>query len=270
MTRTIDHRSENTPSAMRKRRQPRGHGGYGNGGEGAIFTETDGLGSMYRYLRSSERISSFSANLPRIPALLYVLDLSGVAIFAISGALAGVHRGLDLFGIAVVAAVTAIGGGTLRDLVLNRHPAFWVNDPRYLYVILAATVAAVVGEGYLPSLDSGLLVADAIGLGLFALSGAQIGEVERRSWIVIVLMGTMTGVAGGVIRDLLCGVIPVLLRRDIYASAAIAGIVLYLLLQLAGVRRPWAFIIGILSVVTLRLLARALDWQLPVISHSHL
>src|ERR1700736_1998345 len=114
----------------------------------------------------------------RIPALLYVLDLTGVAVFAISGALAGVHRGLDLFGIAVVAAVTAIGGGTLRDLVLHRHPAFWVNDPRYLYVILAATVAAVVGEGYLPNLESGLLVADAIGLGLFALSGAQIAEVE--------------------------------------------------------------------------------------------
>jgi uncharacterized membrane protein YeiH len=83
-------------------------------------------------------------------------------------------------------------------------------------------------------------------------------------------MGTMTGVAGGVIRDLLSGVIPVLLRRDIYASAAIAGIVLYLLLQSAGVRRRWAFIIGILSIVTLRLLARALNWQLPVISHYHL
>jgi uncharacterized membrane protein YeiH len=211
-----------------------------------------------------------SLNLARIPALLYVLDLTGVAVFAISGALAGVHRGLDLFGIAVVAAVTAIGGGTLRDLVLHRHPAFWVNDPTYLYVILAATVAAIVGEGYLPSLESGLLVADAIGLGLFALSGAQIAEGERRSWIVIVLMGTMTGVAGGVIRDLLSGVIPVLLRRDIYASAAIAGIVLYLLLQSAGVRRRWAFIIGILSIVTLRLLARALNWQLPVISHYHL
>src|SRR5258708_14500639 len=119
---------------------------------------------MYRYLRSSERISSFSANLPRIPALLYVLDLSGVAIFAISGALAGVHRGLDLFGIAVVAAVTAIGGGTLRDLVLNRHPAFWGNDPRYLYVILAAPVVPVSGGGYLPSFDSGPLLPHSIRL----------------------------------------------------------------------------------------------------------
>src|SRR5258708_33832779 len=88
-----------------------------------------GLGRMHRFPRSSERISSLSTNLPRIPALLYVLDLTGVAVFPISGALTGVHRGLDLFGIAVVAAVTAIGGGPLRDLGLHRHPAFWVNDP---------------------------------------------------------------------------------------------------------------------------------------------
>src|SRR5258708_15509015 len=149
MTRTIDHRSENTPSAMRKRRQPRGHGGYGNGGEGAIFTETDGLGSMYRYLRSSERISSFSANLPRIPALLYVLDLSGVALFAISGALAGVHGGLDLFGIAVLAAVTAIGAGTLWDLVLTRRQGLWDYGPSILYVNLPSTATAVAAGRYL-------------------------------------------------------------------------------------------------------------------------
>src|SRR5258708_33514576 len=232
-----DERASRSPSTeIRHREGIQCNSGRGHGDRRAT-------GRVAQTPRSSERISSLSTNLPRIPALLYVLDLTGVAVFAISGALAGVHRGLDLFGIAVVAAVTAIGGGTLRDLVLNRHPAFWVNDPRYLYVILAATVAAVVGGGYLPSLDSGLLVADAIGLGLFALSGAQIGEVERRSWIVIVLMGTMTGVAGGVIRDLLCGVIPVLLRRDIYSSPAPAGVFLFLFLHLAGVRRPPPFLL---------------------------
>ena len=88
--------------------------------------------------------------------LLYVLDLLGVAVFAVSGALAGAQRGLDLFGMSVLAAVTAIGGGTLRDLVLNRHPVFWVRDARYLYVILAATLVAILGKDFLPSLQIGL------------------------------------------------------------------------------------------------------------------
>jgi uncharacterized membrane protein YeiH len=108
--------------------------------------------------------------------LLYVLDLIGVAVFAVSGALAGSRRGLDLFGIAVLAAVTAIGGGTVRDLLLDRHPVFWVKNPLYLYVILAATAIAVLGATYISNLETPLLVADAVGLGLFALSGAQIAE----------------------------------------------------------------------------------------------
>lgn len=118
----------------------------------------------------------------------------------------------------------------------------------------------------LPSLQTGLLFADAVGLGLFALSGAQIAEEDGYPFLVVILMGTMTGVAGGVIRDVLSGVVPLLLRRDIYATAAIAGICAYLLLQLAGLRRSWAFIGGILSVVILRLLAIALHWQLPVLA----
>jgi uncharacterized membrane protein YeiH len=200
----------------------------------------------------------------RLPRLDYVLDLLGVAVFAISGALAGAHRGLDLFGIAVLAAVTAIGGGTLRDVLLNRHPVFWLADPKYLYVILAAVAVTILGQSYLPNLQTALLVADAFGLGLFALSGAQIAEADRHAAIVVVLMGTMTGVAGGVVRDLLSGVVPLLLRRDIYATAAIAGICLYLLMQALGIKRYWAFVLGVVAVVAIRLLAIAFDWQLPV------
>ena len=201
--------------------------------------------------------------------LLYVLDLLGVAVFAVSGALAAAQRGLDLFGMVVLAAVTAIGGGTLRDLVLNRHPVFWVRDARYLYVILAATAVAILGKDFLPNLQTGLLLADAAGLGLFALSGAQIAEADGFPPLVVILMGTMTGVAGGVIRDVLSGVVPLLLRRDIYATAAIAGICLYMLMQLAGIRRSWAFMAGILSIVVLRVLAIALHWQLPVLPSAH-
>jgi uncharacterized membrane protein YeiH len=199
-------------------------------------------------------------------ALAYVLDLVGVAVFAVSGALAGIHRGLDLFGAAVLAAVTAIGGGTLRDVLLGRHPVFWIKDPRYLYVILAATALAIAAQGVLP-LEHALLIADACGLGLFALSGAQVAEAGRHRAIVVVLMGTMTGVAGGVVRDVLSGTVPVLLRRDIYATAAIGGVCLYLVLQRAGLPRSWAFLIGIASVVTVRLLALAYGWQLPQFNH---
>jgi uncharacterized membrane protein YeiH len=200
----------------------------------------------------------------RATTLAYVLDLLGVAVFAVSGALAGLHRGLDLFGVTVLASVAAIGGGTLRDILLNRHPVFWIRDPKYLYTILAATALTVLGQNYLPSLETGLLVADAFGLGLCALSGAGIAEASGETRIVVVLMGTMTGVTGGVMRDLLSGVIPVLLRRDIYATAAIAGICLYLLMQRAGVKRSWAFVTGIVSVVAVRLLAITFGWQLPV------
>jgi uncharacterized membrane protein YeiH len=201
-----------------------------------------------------------------IPALAYALDLLGVAVFAVSGALAGVHRGLDLFGVAVLAAVTGVGGGTVRDLLLSRHPVFWIKDPKYLYAILVATAASILGQGYLPSLQNGLLVADAFGLALCALSGAQIAEAEGRPFVVIVVLGTMSGVAGGVIRDVLSGVVPLLLRKDIYASAAIGGICLYWLMQRLRVKRSWAFLAGIGSVILIRLMAVAFGWQLPAFS----
>jgi uncharacterized membrane protein YeiH len=197
-------------------------------------------------------------------ALAYALEMLGVGVFAISGALAGVNRGEDLFGVAVLAAVTGVGGGTLRDLLLNRHPVFWLKNPAYLYVILVAAAIAIAGHNYLPSVQQGLIVADAFGLGLVALVGAQIVEAGERPAIVIIAVGTLSSVAGGVIRDLLSGVVPLLLRRDIYATAVIAGIVIYLLLQKAGANRTWAFLTGIVSVIVIRLLAVALGWQLPV------
>jgi uncharacterized membrane protein YeiH len=196
---------------------------------------------------------------------VYRLDLLGVGLFAVSGALAGIHRGLDLFGIVVLAAVTGMGGGTLRDMMLGRHPILWVRDPTYLYVILGAATFAVLGQGALPNLETAFLVADAMGLALFALSGAQSVE-EDHAWIIVVVMGTMSGVAGGVIRDVLSGVAPLLLRRDVYATAAIGGICVYLILQRFGAGRTVSFVLGIMAVVVIRLLSLALHWQLPAFS----
>jgi uncharacterized membrane protein YeiH len=152
--------------------------------------------------------------------LLYYLDLAGVAVFAASGVLAARDRDLDLLGVIVVAAITAIGGGTLRDLLLDRHPIFWVTDARYLVVIIAAALLTVAYVRVWPPPSATLLVADALGLALFALSGAQLAEAAQCPPLIVVLMGTMTGVTGGVLRDVITAQVPLILQREIYATAA--------------------------------------------------
>jgi uncharacterized membrane protein YeiH len=196
--------------------------------------------------------------------LFSILDLVGVAVFAVSGALAAGRTGLDLLGVVVIAALTAIGGGTLRDLLLHRHPIFWITNAPYLHVILASAILTIGYVRIWPPPGDTLLVADALGLALFALSGAQVAEAERRPPLIVVLMGTITGVAGGVLRDMLTGQIPLILRRDIYATAAIVGITVYLLLQGCGVPRSWACGAGMVVVVALRLLAILWDLHLPM------
>ncbi|MBV8605779.1 MAG: trimeric intracellular cation channel family protein [Pelomonas sp.] len=195
--------------------------------------------------------------------LLYWFDLLGVAVFAVSGALAAMQAGLDLFGLLVLAAVTAIGGGTLRDLLLNRHPVVWMRDGRYLLVIAVAALATAMFGQLSPGAMKGLRVADALGLALFALTGTELAEDQGIKRVPALLMGTLTAVGGGVVRDLLSGQVPLLLRRDIYATAAIAGIALYQLLRRAGLKRDWAFVLGIGCVAGLRLAAIRYDWQLP-------
>ncbi|MBV8379176.1 MAG: trimeric intracellular cation channel family protein [Paucibacter sp.] len=195
--------------------------------------------------------------------LLYWFDLLGVAVFAVSGALAAMQAGLDLFGLLVLAAVTAIGGGTLRDLLLNRHPIGWMRDGRYLVVICLAALATAAYGQLSPGAMKSLRIADALGLALFALTGTELAEDCGIKRVPALLMGTLTAVGGGVVRDLLSGQVPLLLRRDIYATAAIAGIALYQLLRVAGLKRDWAFIAGIVCVAGLRLAAIRYDWQLP-------
>lgn len=196
--------------------------------------------------------------------MLYWLDLAGVAVFAISGAIAAGRAGLDLVGVVVIASITAIGGGTVRDLLLNRHPIFWVQDPTYVIVITAAAVGTVLYARVFPLFERSLLVADALGLALFAIAGARIAESAGLSPLIVVLTGTMTGVAGGVLRDVLTAQVPLILRGgELYASAAIAGIALYLVLQGIGVGRSGAVAAGLATVTALRLLAMFFRWRLP-------
>ncbi|HET7553343.1 MAG TPA: trimeric intracellular cation channel family protein [Gemmatimonadaceae bacterium] len=197
--------------------------------------------------------------------ILHLLDLVGVGVFAVSGALAAGRNRLDLFGVVVIALVTAIGGGTIRDVLLDRHPIFWISNPTYLIVILAATALTIIWVRIRQPPFAALLVADALGLALFAISGAQIAERAALPAVVIVMMGTITGVAGGMIRDVLTAQIPLVLRKgNLYASTAIAGIVVYLVLQSLGVPRPTSSVAGMLTVAALRFISIAWGLSLPV------
>ncbi|MGJ7546692.1 trimeric intracellular cation channel family protein [Variovorax sp. LT1R16] len=197
--------------------------------------------------------------------LLYFFDLAGVAVFAISGVLAAGHAGLDWLGVVVIASVTAVGGGTLRDLLLDRHPVFWIRDVRYVYAILGATAVGIAWVHFGPLPEHALALADAVGLGLFAITGAQIAEEQRLPAVVVTLIGTMTGAAGGLLRDVFTAHVPLLLSSGIYGSAAIVGIAAYLLLQAAGTSRRWAFHAGVVLIVMLRLGGIYEGWHLPVL-----
>lgn len=198
--------------------------------------------------------------------MLYVLDLLGVAIFATSGALAGCSAGLDLLGILILASMTGIGGGTIRDLLLSKHPIFWIQDTAPLYTIIGTTILTIAWVQVLPVPSNALLIADALGLALFAISGAQVAEKLGCKPLVVILMGTLTGSGGGVVRDLLSDKIPMILHQDIYASAAIVGIAVYLLLRAAKVPTGPAFAAGFLVVAGTRLAAINFGLTLPLIS----
>ncbi|MFL5382465.1 MAG: trimeric intracellular cation channel family protein [Longimicrobiaceae bacterium] len=195
-------------------------------------------------------------------SFLRILEMLGVAVFAISGALAAGRKSLDLVGVVVTATVTAIGGGTIRDLLLGRHPVFWIADTANLWVIFAAALATVIYSRRWQPPERSLAVADALGLALFSITGAQIAQAAGHAGVVVVIMGTLTGVAGGVIRDVLTAEIPMIMRRGpIYATACIAGIVVYLLLGMV-IARDAAAVAGMASIAALRL--AAILWKLTV------
>lgn len=195
--------------------------------------------------------------------LLYTLELFGVAVFAISGALVAARKGMDPFGIIVIAVVTAIGGGTLRDVLLDRHPIFWLQNVAYLVVIFAAAVFTMIYTRNRTAPMKALLIADAFGLALFTVSGAQITEQLALPGLIVVLMAAISGTAGGMMRDVLCAEVPLILRRDIYATTSLAGATVYV----AG--KHWAFdtttvaLIAMVTVFALRMAAIFLNWHQP-------
>lgn len=207
---------------------------------------------------------NFPLMLPITP--LQLMDFLGVSVFAISGVLAAGRKHLDWFGVLVIATVTAIGGGTLRDLLIDRNPVFWMADTGYLWAIFAATLLTLLIVRFREVPLRALLVADALGLALFAISGARIAEAAGFGGIVVVILGTITGVAGGVLRDMLLAEIPLLLRDgEIYATAAIAGIVVYLILQATGFDRLTAGHAGMAAIVVIRFAAIFFNLRMPAL-----
>lgn len=195
----------------------------------------------------------------------YYLDLVGIAVFAISGAIAAGRRGMDLIGVIALGTVTAIGGGTIRDVLLDRHPIFWLADPAYLVVIIAAALITVAYARWRPAPRATLLVADALGLAVFSVVGAQIAEASGLPAVSGVLLGTVTGTAGGVLRDVLSAEVPLLFRGgNLYASAAVAGTSAYFLLEAAGMPRLIASYAGMFVCGALRFSAIWWGLNLPV------
>lgn len=196
-------------------------------------------------------------------SLIYWLDMAGVIVFALSGVILACRSRMDPFGMLVLAAVTGIGGGTLRDLVLGVRPVFWVNDPTYLWVILATVGLSILGFHYIHRLSRGFLpVADAFGLALFTVIGTHKALLLEVPGVVAVLMGLLTGVAGGMVRDVLARRVPMVLRQEVYATAAIAGGVTYVSLDALVV--PGALNVALALLVTLGLRLAAIHWHLAL------
>ena len=195
--------------------------------------------------------------------VVYWLDLAGVMVFALSGVVVACRSRMDPFGMLVLAAVTGVGGGTLRDLVLGVRPVFWVTDPTYLWVILIIVGLSVAGFHFIHRVSQVFLpVADAFGLALFTVIGTHKALLLETSAAVAVLMGLLTGVAGGMIRDVLARRIPMVLQKEIYATASIAGGITYVVLY--SLSAPFALSLPVALLVTLALRLAAIHWQLAL------
>jgi len=194
---------------------------------------------------------------------IYWLDLAGVIVFALSGVIIACRSRMDPFGMLVLAAMTGIGGGTLRDLLLGIRPVFWVTDPTYLWVIIITVVSSIVGFHYIHRLSRIVLpVLDAFGLAIFTIIGAHKALALGHGGTVAVLMGLLTGVAGGMLRDVLARRVPMVLRQEIYATASIAGATAYVTLYTHPIH-PYATIaLPILVILALRL--SAIYWRLSL------
>ncbi|MDX1777055.1 MAG: trimeric intracellular cation channel family protein [Desulfobulbales bacterium] len=196
--------------------------------------------------------------------IIHGLDLFGVAVFAVSGSLAAGRKRMDVFGVIVLGLVTALGGGTLRDTLLDSGPVFWVDDPFYLLIAVISSLFTFVAVRVISIPWRGLLISDAIGLAVFMAIGTAKALAVTDSPSVAIVMGVMTGVAGGMIRDLLSAEVPLILRREIYATAALCGSLVYVILIGLGLPDISCLILSAFVTLSIRLAAMHWGFSLPI------
>jgi uncharacterized membrane protein YeiH len=197
--------------------------------------------------------------------MFYTLDILGTLAFAISGVLVAMHKKMDPFGILIIAFVTAVGGGTLRDVLIGITPVSWMLDMTFAYVIMSATFLAMVFKSKINYLRTSLFLFDTIGIGLYTVVGVEKGISAGLHPIICIALGTISACFGGVLRDILCNEIPVIFRKEIYATACIVGGVAYFLLRKLPIESDFVFIIAGLIVIAIRILAVKFKLRLPTL-----
>ncbi len=195
--------------------------------------------------------------------MFQILDIIGVFVFSISGVLSALNKKLDAFGVLIIAFVTALGGGTLRDILIGKTPVGWMEDLTYLYIILLAYFVTIFFKTHLEKLRISLFLFDSIGLGVFTIIGIEKGIEFGLHPIICITLGTITASFGGVIRDILCNEIPVIFRKEIYATVCIAGGILFFLLKRVHLNQDVLYLLTSLFMISFRLLAVKYKWYLP-------
>lgn len=218
---------------------------------------------LYEIRVWNERIDTFVKK----KKVIEILDIIGVFVFAISGVLAAINKKLDLFGVFIIAFVTALGGGTLRDVLIGRTPVGWMQDLNYVYLIIAGYFIAIFFRNYLNKLRLSLFLFDTIGLGVFTLIGIEKGLEYGLHPVICIALGTITATFGGLIRDILCNEIPLLLRKGtIYATICIIGGVLFFILRKFNLQDSINELVTSLFIIAFRLAAVKYKMSLPVLT----
>lgn len=200
--------------------------------------------------------------------MFHLIDIIGAMAFAMSGALTAMSKKLDPFGVFIIAFATAVGGGTLRDVMIGRTPVGWMQDLTYVYAIILGFILTIVFRKRLDKLRTSLALFDTIGLGVYTLIGIQKGLDYHLHPVICVALGTVTACFGGVIRDILCTEIPVIFRREIYATICIFGGIVFFVLRKLNFDNDNLDIITALIIIVIRLLAVKYKWYLAPIEHK--